>query len=93
MDLPFRDVHEYYRIVFLRSEAQRAAQKEREEMEEKERKEQERKERAMGKAPQIRRAPPPDAVKIKNKDAIPNPTPMEAEALNDAFEDLLEGGI
>ena len=91
MDRPFRELHELYKILFERAEAQKTAEEERRAQEEKDAAEKEKAEVARGaKLPQIRRAPPPDAVTSPNN---LTPSPLEAEALEEAFEELAEGGV
>ena len=41
--------------------------------------------------PRIYRAPPPDAIKSPNN--IATPSPFEAEALEEALENMAEGGV
>lgn len=92
MDRPFRELHELYKILFERAEAQKKAEEERKAREEKEAAEKEKAEIARGgRLPQIRRAPPPDAAKSSPNDLTPSP--LEAEALEEALEELTEGGI
>ena len=89
MDRPFREVHELYKILYQRAEAQAAA-------EEAKKKEEAEKEKAKRNAevsrgarpPQIVRQPPSDAIEIKNS-TVPEPSPLEVEALEDALEDLI----
>lgn len=76
MDRPFREVHELYKILYQRAEAQ---QKEAEEREKKE-KEEEEKRRKNG----PKRQQPTDATS-----AIPTPSPLEMEALEEMFEDIM----
>ena len=87
MDRPFNELHELYRIVYLRAEAQAKAEKERQEKEEKE--------KANGKGgpkyPQINRQPPTDVNNQPNQNQTISP--LAAEAMEEAFEDLAEGGI
>lgn len=92
MDLPFRELHEYYRIVYERAEARAKAEKEREEEEKrKKQKEEEEERRRKGLPPLLRRQPPPDA-KIAKQDNIPVPSPYDAEDLEEALEEMVEGG-
>lgn len=91
MDRPFRELHELYKIVYERAEAQAKAEKEREEREKKEREAEENRERARkGLPPLIRREPPPDA-KYTTKEPI-IPSPYGADDLEEAFEEITEGG-
>lgn len=86
MDRPFRELHELYKILFERAEAMRK----KDEQERKEKEEKERRERAMNKQPY--RPQPPDVNRTPNE-SIPTPSPLEAEALEDALEELTEGGV
>ena len=91
MNRPFRELHELYKILFERAEAQKKAEEERRKQEEKAAAEKEKAEVARGaKLPQIRRAPPPDAVTSPNSLI---PSPLEAEALEEALEEMAEGGV
>ena len=85
MDRPFNELHELYRIVYLRAEAQAKAEKERQEKEERE------KGQKKGGPPyqQINRQPPTD---VNNMPDL-NLSPMAAEEMEDALEDLAEGGF
>lgn len=77
MDRPFREVHELYKILYQRAEAQ---QKEAEEREKKEKEEEERHKRQGG----PKRQKPTDAAST-----IPTPSPLEMEALEEMFEDMM----
>lgn len=93
MDRPFRELHELYKILLERAEAQAAAERERKEAEEAEREKREKAEMRNGvKPPLIHRAPPPDAIKPNNPNEL-TPSPLEAEALQDMMEEMSEGGI
>lgn len=85
MDRPFNELHELYRIVYLRAEAQAKAEKERQEQEERDKK--------YGKGgpkhPQINRQPPADV----NQPSQNYISPLAAEEMEDALEDLAEGGF
>lgn len=85
MDRPFREVHELYKILYERAEAQQAAEKARQEKEA----EEERKKRQADKSkpPQFVRQPPSDA--ITSKSTITEPSPFELEALEDVLEEIL----
>lgn len=76
MDRPFRELHELYKILFERAEAEK--QKERMQM-------------YQGRGPQLNRMPPPDAK--RNPSDVSTPSPLEAEALEDALEEMSEGGV
>lgn len=88
MEAPFDYLHELYRIVYLRSEAQAKKAKEEEEA----RQDEERKKKGMSSGiilpPGYR--PPIDA---KQNNQPPSVSPIEAEALEDALEELTEGGM
>ena len=93
MDRPFREIHELYRIVFLRAKEQEEKEKKRQQEEEKEKQAKEQSDIRRGvKPPQLRREPPSDAVTVKNKSLAPS-SQLEAEALEDALEELAEGGV
>ena len=92
MDRPFRELHELYKILFERAEAQKKAEEERKAQEEKEAAEKEKAEVARGaRLPQLRREPPPDAVRSSPNNLTPSP--LEAEALEEALEEMAEGGV
>lgn len=93
MELPFNELHELYRIAFLRMQAREKAEKERQEEEEKQKEREENEERRKkGLPPQLRRAPPPDAKKITQQKEKPISSPIEAEELEELFEEMAEGG-
>lgn len=69
IDRPFYEVHELYRIVFLKAEEEKKAEEQRE------------KEEAKSNGNK------------RGRPAIPNPSKIQTEALEDALEDLAEGGI
>ena len=71
MDRPFNEIHEIYRILYLRSEAQKKAEEEREKKEK-------------NKAKQ----PPYKKLTDVNR-SIPEPSPLEAEMIEDALEELM----
>lgn len=79
MDRPFREVHELYKILYQRAEAQ---QKEAEEREKKEKEEEKKRQRQNGQ--NNVRQQPPDAAST-----IPTPSPLEMEALEEMFEDMM----
>ena len=85
MDRPFNELHELYRIVYLRAEAQAKAEKERQEKEEREK----RNGKGGPSHPQINRQPPTDVNNMPNL----NLSPLAAEEMEDALEDLAEGGF
>ena len=89
MDRPFNELHELYRIVYLRAEAQAKAEKERQEKEEKEKKY----EKGGPKYPQINRPQSPDVKYSSQHVQNQAISPLAAEAMEEAFEDLAEGGI
>lgn len=93
MDRPFREIHELYKIVYERAEAQAAVEAARKAEEEEKRKNEERSNISRGAAkPQIHRQPPPDA-KIESYNSIPVPSPLAASEIEDAIEEMLEGGV
>lgn len=94
MDRPFRELHEYYRIVYERAEAHAKAEKERAEQEEKQREEEENAERRKkGLPPLTRREQPSDASLLPNsKQGQIHMSSLEAEMYEDTLEELVEGG-
>ena len=94
MDRPFRELHEYYKLVYDRAEAHAKAEKERAEREAKQREEEENAERRKkGLPPLSRRAAPPDAKRIDTaNDETPPMSSLEADMYEEAMEDLVEGG-
>lgn len=90
MDRPFREVHELYKILYQRAEAQAAAEEERKKKEAEEEQAKRKAEASRGiKPPQLIRQPPPDAIQIKNNSTVPEPSPLEVDALEEALEDLI----
>ena len=71
MDRPFNEIHEIYRILYLRSEAQKKAEEEREKEEEKKNKKH------------------PTQKSLTDVNAVPELSPLEAEAMEDALEELM----
>lgn len=93
MDRPFRELHELYKILYERAEAQKKADEERQRKEEEEERAKEKSEVDRGvRSPRIHREPPPDAIRTTPDDNI-MPSPYEAEALEEVFEEMAEGGI
>lgn len=94
MDRPFREIHELYRIVFLRAKEQEEKEKQRQEEEEKERQAKDQSDIRRGAIhPHIRREPPSDAATVKKDKSLTPSSQLEIEALEDAFEELAEGGV
>ena len=88
MDRPFREVHELYKILYERAQAQQKAEEERKQKEEEEaRKQAQQKRGPSGFSPSYNRQPPTDA--IPNISTITEPSPFEAEALEDALEEFM----
>lgn len=88
MDRPFYELHEIYRLVFLRMQAEKERQ-------EKEKKEEEAKRKAEAKRNAPRGIPPSYSIRPidKNKNSPSSHlSPLQAEELEDALEDLAEGG-
>ncbi len=79
MDRPFRELHEIYRIVYLRAEASKA--------EEKARLEEEKKSKANS------GRPTDGGISNQSKTAKAPLSPLEAEAIEEVFEELGEGGM
>ena len=89
MDRPFREVHELYKILYQRAEAQQEAEKARKEKEEKEAREKQRSNASNNKPySQFASQQPSDVSGIKNN-TMPEPSPLEMEALEDALEELM----
>ena len=76
MDRPFREVHELYKILYQRAEAQ---QKEAEEREKKEKEEEKKRQKGSPNKQQLTDA----------TSTIPTPSPLEMEALEEMFEDMM----
>ena len=89
MDRPFREVHELYKILYQRAEAQQEAEKARREKEEEEQRNKREANRPKGiSSPQPIRQMPSD-VKLPDNSTIPEPSPLEIDALEDALEELM----
>ena len=87
MDRPFREVHELYKILYQRAEAQQKAEEERKKKEEEEERRRRRAESPKGiSQPHYIKQQPSD---VNNTSTIPEPSPLEAEALEDALEELI----
>ena len=71
MDRPFNEIHEIYRILYLRSETQKKIEEEREKNENKNKQQ------------------PTQQKSLTDVNNIPEPSPLEIEAMEDAFEDLI----
>jgi len=87
MDRPFREVHELYKILYQRAEAQQEAEKARKEKEEEEARKQREANRPKGiNSYRLSDNKPSDAT---NNSTMPEPSPLEMEALEEAFEEIL----
>ena len=87
MDRPFREVHELYKILYQRAEAQQEAEKARKEKEEEEARREREANRPKGiNSYRLSDNKPSDA---SNNSTMPEPSPFEMEALEDAFEEML----
>lgn len=89
MDRPFKELHELYRIVFLRAEAQKKAEEEKQRQEEAEAR---RERQKSGLPPQINRLP----TDVRRPEQPKNnyiPSPLEADDLEEALEEMAEGGV
>lgn len=83
MDRPFREIHELYKILFERAEAQQAAEKARKEKEAEEAKKRNEANRPKGiNSGQYMNDMLPDA-------STQQPSPLEIEALEEALEDIM----
>ena len=80
MDRPFRELHEIYRIVYLKAEKQAQDEEKRKAKEKK--KEQE---RSRGSRPMYQNRPT-DVMPANQMDTL---SPAQAEALEDALEDIM----
>lgn len=87
MDRPFKELHEIYRIVYLKAEKQAQAEEERKAKEAEEKKKKER-ERSMGSLPSnpMYQNRPTDVMPTNQMDTL---SPAQAEALQDALEDIM----
>lgn len=84
MNRPYREIHELYKILFERAEAQQAAEKARQEKEAEEEKKRIEANRPKGiKSNQYVNDTLPDASTIQQ------PSPLELEALEEALEDMM----
>lgn len=81
MDRPFREIHELYKILYQRAEAQAAAEAKRREEEEKKAKEQER-------AKNSARVPP-DAMRMPANNVGMQPSTLDVETLEEVLEDMI----
>ena len=73
---------------------QRIKDEEEKKKQEEEEKKKNKSEQSRGKKPpQLNRMPPADALRVQPDNSIPTPSPLEAEALEDALEELAEGGV
>lgn len=86
MDRPFKELHEIYRIVYIKAEKQAQAEEERK-AKEAEAKKKER-ERSMGPHPRnpMYQNRPTDVMPTNQMDTL---SPAQAEALQDALEDIM----
>lgn len=87
MDRPFRELHELYKILYERAEAQQKAEEARKEKEAEEERKRKQAERPKGiRSNQYMRDQPSDATSTST---IPEPSPLELEALEDVLEDMI----
>lgn len=93
MDRPFRDLHAIYRIIFLKAEAQAKKDKEDAEAKAKAEEEERRKNAPKGISQPMYYKPNQQLTDVKQQSDLSTPSPLEAEMLNDALEELVEGGI
>ena len=85
MDRPFRELHELYKILYERAEAQQEAEKARKEKEAEEERKRQQANRPKGiNSGPYSREPLSDA-----PSTIPEPSPLELEALEDALEEMM----
>lgn len=88
MDRPFRELHEYYKIFLQRAEAQKKADEEaQKKAAEEERKKSKRS--FSNHPPQYNRQSLPTDANNDSSTTIPEPSPMQAEFLEEALEELM----
>ena len=88
MAMPFYEVHELYRLLFIRSQAQAKEREEREKEESKDKPPYEKRTFGGGIAPSYNNhKKPTDVNKPIETDSL---TPFEAEQLQDALEEIME---
>lgn len=83
MDRPFRELHEIYRIVYLKAEKQAQDEEKRKAKEAEEKKKEQ--ERSRGSRPMYQNRPT-DVMPTNQMDTL---SPAQAEALEDALEDIM----
>lgn len=83
MDRPFRELHEIYRIVYLKAEKQAQDEEKRKAKEAEEKKKEQ--ERSRGSHPMYQNRPT-DVMPTNQMDTL---SPAQAEALEDALEDIM----
>lgn len=95
MDRPFRELHELYRILFLKAEAQAKKDKEEEEKKKQDEEDERKNNRPKGISQPMYYKPKQDKqlADVKQQNDFSAPSPLEAEALEDALEELAEGGL
>ena len=71
MDRPFNEIHEIYRILYLRSETQKKIEEERE-----------KNEKNKDKKPTQKKS-------LTDGNNIPEPSPLEIEAIEEAFDGMM----
>lgn len=86
MDRPFREVHELYRILYLRAEAQQKAEEERIKKEEEEAKKQQKQ-----KGGPQRPTPTPSTMStdVNQQELSPSMPPIAMDELEDALDELM----
>lgn len=91
-DRPFREVHELYRIVYLKAQAEAEREKQRQAEEEEKRKQEEKANRPRG-IPNLPKPYKPNSKQPTDDISQHTMSPLEAEELQDMLEDMAEGGI
>ena len=81
MDRPFREVHELYKILYERAEAQQKAEEERRKKEEEEQRREQQRNKGLPANRKLADVPPPSTPSCE-------PSPMEAEAIEDMLEEI-----
>ena len=85
MDRPFRELHEIYRIVYLKAEKQAQDEEKRKAKEAEEKKKEQERSRGSYRSPMYQNRPT-DVMPTNQMDTL---SPAQAEALEDALEDLM----
>lgn len=87
MDRPFRELHEYYKIFLQRAEAQQKADEEAKKKAEEEERKKKSNKPFSNLPPQYNRLP--TDVNNSSSTTMPEPSPMQAELLEEALEEIM----